>query len=62
VLAHELGLEVHAGHGLDYDNVAAISRLPHLTTLNIGYSLIAESIFSGLATAVREMKLAISAA
>jgi pyridoxine 5-phosphate synthase len=42
--------------------VADIARLPHLTTLNIGYSLIAESIFSGLATAVREMKLAISAA
>jgi pyridoxine 5-phosphate synthase len=47
---------------LDYDNVAAIARLPHLTTLNIGYSLIAESIFLGLADAVREMRLAIVAA
>ena len=61
LLAHELGLEVHAGHGLDYDNVAAIARLPHVTTLNIGYSLIAESIFLGLAAAVREMRLAIVA-
>ncbi len=54
-LAHSLGLQVNAGHGLHYQNVKPVARLPHMTELNIGHSIIARSIFVGLETAVREM-------
>jgi pyridoxine 5-phosphate synthase len=57
-LAHELGLEVHAGHGLDYVTAGAIAALPQLVELNIGHFLIGESIMDGLATAVRRMRAA----
>ena len=57
-LAHELGLEVHAGHGLDYVTAGAIAALPELVELNIGHFLIGESIMDGLATAVRRMRAA----
>lgn len=50
-----LGLSVNAGHGLDYDNVQAISRIPEIKELNIGYSIICRSIFIGLGNAAREM-------
>jgi pyridoxine 5-phosphate synthase len=55
-LAHDLGLEVHAGHGLTYDTVAPIAALPQIRELNIGHFLIAESVFVGLDHAIREMR------
>lgn len=57
-LAHALGLEVHAGHGLDYVAAGTIAALPELVELNIGHFLIGESIMDGLATAVRRMRAA----
>lgn len=54
-LAHRLGLRVNAGHGIDYDNLPGILRIPHLVELNIGHSIIARAIFVGLGTAVAEM-------
>ena len=54
--AHDLGLEVHAGHGLTFDTVAPIAALPQVKELNIGHFLIAESIFMGLDPAIREMR------
>lgn len=54
--AHELGLGVHAGHGLTIDNVGPIAMLPHLAEVNIGHSIIARAVLVGMATAVREMK------
>ena len=51
-LAHSLGLEVHAGHGLTYDTVTAIARLPEVRELNIGHFLIGEAIFVGLPAAI----------
>jgi len=58
--ARGLGLVVNAGHGLNYDNVAAIAALPGIHCLNIGHAIIAEAVMSGLAEAVRRMKNAIS--
>jgi pyridoxine 5-phosphate synthase len=55
-MAWEMGLTVHAGHGLDYHNVAPIARVPHMSVLNIGYSIIARSVFVGLKNAVSEMR------
>ena len=55
-LAFEMGLGLHAGHGLDYHNVQAVSKIPHLTALNIGFSIVARSVFVGLKSAVSEMK------
>lgn len=50
------GLQVNAGHGLDYHNVTAIAAIPGVRELNIGHAIIARALFSGLANAVREMK------
>ncbi|HEX4120356.1 MAG TPA: pyridoxine 5'-phosphate synthase [Verrucomicrobiae bacterium] len=58
-LANELGLQVNAGHGLNYQNLAALRQVPHLVELNIGHSIISRAVVVGLATAVREMLLAI---
>jgi pyridoxine 5-phosphate synthase len=55
---HALGLQINAGHGLHLGNVAAVVRLPHMTELNIGHSIVARAIFVGLEAAVREMKQA----
>ncbi len=52
----ELGLQVNAGHGLDYHNVKAIAAIPGVRELNIGHAIIARAIFSGLDQAVRDMK------
>jgi len=52
----ELGLQVNAGHGLDYRNVKAIAALPGVAELNIGHGIIARALFTGLGEAVREMK------
>lgn len=57
-----LGLEVHAGHGIDYDTVAPIAAIPEVAELNIGHFLIGEAIFVGLDEAVREMRRRIDAA
>jgi pyridoxine 5-phosphate synthase len=58
-LAHRLGLEVHAGHGLDFKTAEAIAALPEIVELNIGHFLIGEAVFSGLADAVQAMRAAI---
>jgi pyridoxine 5-phosphate synthase len=55
-LAQSLGLEVHGGHGLNYDNVLAIAQIPEMAELNIGHSIIARAIIVGIKQAVREMK------
>lgn len=55
--ADQLGLEVHAGHGLTYNTVEAIARLPEIVELNIGHFLIGEAIFGGLSAAVRRMRV-----
>ena len=55
-LAHSLGLEVHVGHGLTYDNVAPIAAMPEVMELNIGHFLIGEAIFVGLEGAIAEMR------
>ncbi len=55
VNGHSLGLQINAGHGLHRRNVQEVARLPHMTELNIGHSIIARSIFVGLEVAVREM-------
>jgi pyridoxine 5-phosphate synthase len=49
-------LEVHAGHGLNYRNVAPIAAMAEISELNIGHAIIAQAVFDGLATAVREMR------
>lgn len=54
--AHESGLVVNGGHGLNYENVKPIVALPHLCELNIGHSVIARAVFVGIAAAVGEMK------
>ena len=58
-LAHSLGLEVHAGHGIRLSHMPEIARIPYLTELNIGHTLISRAIFVGLSQAVREMKDAV---
>ena len=55
-LARGLGLEVHAGHGLDYENVIPVARVEEIVELNIGHSIIARAIIAGMEQAVREMK------
>ncbi|MBO9453831.1 pyridoxine 5'-phosphate synthase [Paracoccus sp. R12_1] len=55
-LADDLGLEVHAGHGLTFDTVGPIAALPQVKELNIGHFLIAESVFTGLGEAIGEMR------
>jgi pyridoxine 5-phosphate synthase len=54
--AADLGLEVHAGHGLTYDCVGPIAALPQVVELNIGHFLIGEAIFRGLTPAIAEMR------
>ena len=55
-LAHRLGLEVHGGHGLNYENVLPIATIPEIVELNIGHSIIARAVIAGIEQAVREMK------
>ncbi len=61
-LAAKNGIEVHAGHGLTYDNVAPIAAIPQVKELNIGHFLVGEAIFVGLAESVRRMREAMDAA
>ena len=61
-LAAKNGIEVHAGHGLTFANVAPIAAIPQVRELNIGHFLIGEAIFLGLGEAVRRMRTAMDAA
>jgi len=54
--AHSLGLEVHAGHGLNYETVKPVAAFPEVMELNIGHFLIGEAIFRGLQPAISEMR------
>ena len=54
--AKTLGLEVHAGHGLDYESAETIAALPEIVELNIGHFLIGEAVFDGLDNAIRTMR------
>lgn len=56
--ASELKLQVNAGHGINYTNIQLIHKIPHLTELNIGHSIIARALFVGLQNAVGEMLVA----
>lgn len=60
LLAHSLGLGVNAGHGLDYQNVIAVAKLPYMEELNIGHSIVSRSLFVGMKAAVSEMCTLIS--
>ena len=61
-LAAKNGIEVHAGHGLTYDNVGPIAAIPQVRELNIGHFLVGEALFVGLGEAVRQMRDAMDAA
>jgi pyridoxine 5-phosphate synthase len=61
-LAERLGLEVHAGHGLDYHNVQPVAAIAQIIELNIGHAIVARAVFTGLAAAVRDMKALMQAA
>jgi pyridoxine 5-phosphate synthase len=54
--AHSAGLQVNAGHGLNFHNVEAICAIPQIVELNIGHSIIAQALFSGLAETIKDLK------
>jgi pyridoxine 5-phosphate synthase len=54
--ARARGLAVHAGHGLTYDNVQPVARIPEIEELNIGHSIVSNAIFLGIEEAVRRMR------
>ena len=58
----DIGLEIHAGHGLTFDNVTAIAAIPHVRELNIGHFLIGEAIFTGLTESIQKMRALINEA
>jgi pyridoxine 5-phosphate synthase len=60
--AHALGLECHAGHGLDYETVGPVAAIPEMAELNIGHFLIGEAIFVGLEASIAGMRAAMDAA
>jgi pyridoxine 5-phosphate synthase len=60
-LGHELGLHVHAGHGLNYENIFPLLNIPEIIEFNIGHSIISRAVFVGIARAVQEMKKIIAA-
>jgi pyridoxine 5-phosphate synthase len=60
--AASLGLEVHAGHGLTYNNVQPVAAIREIVELNIGHSIVARAIFVGLDKAVRDMKMLMTGA
>jgi pyridoxine 5-phosphate synthase len=55
-VARQLGLHVHLGHGLNYENVGQVARLPGVEELNIGHSIVSRAVLVGMERAVREMK------
>jgi len=54
-LARKLSIDVHAGHGLTYENVTPVAAIPEIEELNIGHSIVSRAVFTGLEAAVREM-------
>ena len=60
--AAQLGLVVHAGHGLNYHNVTPIAAISEIVELNIGHAIVAQALFDGIATAVAKMKALMVAA
>ncbi|MCP5328769.1 MAG: pyridoxine 5'-phosphate synthase [Steroidobacteraceae bacterium] len=60
--AAQAGLEVHAGHGLNYQNVQPVAAIPQIVELNIGHAIVGRALFAGLEAAVREMKSLMCAA
>ena len=54
-LAHSLGIQVNAGHGLDYENTTVIAKIPEIRELNIGHSIISRAVFVGIHRATRQM-------
>ena len=61
-LGRELGMAVHAGHGLTVRNVAPVASIPEIEELNIGHSIVSRAVFVGIESAVREMRAAMNAA
>jgi pyridoxine 5-phosphate synthase len=61
-LGVSLGLEVHAGHGLSYQNVHAVAAIQEIVEINVGHALIARALFAGMDRAVRDMKALMTAA
>ncbi len=59
ILAHQAGLRVHGGHGLNYETAELVAALPYMQELNIGHFLIGEAIFEGLESVIRKMKTAL---
>jgi len=59
-MAYSIGLEVHAGHGLNYETAKIISKIPQIVELNIGHFIIGEAIFDGLTKVIKKMKKVIS--
>jgi len=59
-LGRNLGLRIHAGHGLDYGNIFPLLAIPEIMEFNIGHSIVSRAVFVGLSKAVREMKKVIS--
>ena len=55
-LGHDCGLQINAGHGINYVNVAEVRTLPHLRELNIGHSIVSRALFTGVQESVREMR------
>lgn len=55
IRAANFNLQVNAGHGINYRNIALVRKIPHLVELNIGHSIVARAVFAGFETAVREM-------
>jgi pyridoxine 5-phosphate synthase len=62
VLGREIGLAVHAGHGLTYENVTPVAAIPEIEELNIGHSVVSRAVFVGMERAVREMLHLVQAA
>ena len=60
--ARNIGLTVHAGHGLHYENVKSVSRIPEIVELNIGHAIVSRAVFDGMARAVADMKQLMSEA
>jgi pyridoxine 5-phosphate synthase len=56
----DLGMHLHAGHGLNYHNVIPVARIPQMRELNIGHSIVSRAVLVGMERAVREMKRLIS--
>jgi pyridoxine 5-phosphate synthase len=55
-LVHELGMSLHAGHGLNYNNVGPVAGMASMRELNIGHSIVSRAVYVGMTQAVREMK------